>query len=219
METIKISQEELNVILYKHKKWLNDEENGERAILVFVDCSGLDFSYNDLSFISLNSCNLKGANLSNCNLTKANLFKANLIGADLTNTILKNAILEYTNLTNVKGSITTKDYMKKNFKFDKERNGYIVYKTFGSIYDPPKKWIIKENSIIEEDCNIDRRYDCGRGINCGNLDWIRNFNNKHKNLSIWKLLIKKEWLNGIIVPYITDGKIRCNKAQLLYIIE
>ena len=244
MEMEKISQEELNIILDKHKKCLNKEEGGKIADLFNKDCSDLDFSNNDLRYIWLVNCNLSNCNLSNCNLeyaylTETNLTETNLTETNLTNCNLKNVNLRDANLTktnltgsnlenadliyaklkNVKGSITTKDYMKNNFKFDKERNGYIVYKTFGSIYDPPKYWNIKENSIIEENCTMDRRYECGRGINCSNLDWVRNYNKKHKNLPIWKMLIKRKWLKGVVVPYITDGKIRCNKAQLLNIIE
>lgn len=53
-----MTQEELNVILDKHKKWLNDEEGGERA-------------------------NLNRATLFEANLCGANLREADLRGADL----------------------------------------------------------------------------------------------------------------------------------------
>ena len=194
----KISQEELNVILDKHQIWLNDDRTGKKADLHNTDCSGLDFSNNDLSCICLEGSNLSKANLSNCNLEYANL---------------KNANLTYT-----KGLITKKKYMKNNFEFDEERNGYIVYKTFGSIHESPDYWIIKENSIIEEDCNMNKKYDRGFGINCGTLEWVRDFN-EDDNLPIWKLLIKEEWLKGVIIPYVTGGNIRCKKAQLLNIVK
>ena len=117
--------------------------------------------------------------------------------------------------------------MNNNFEFDEEQDGYIVYKTFGSIHKSPEYWIIKENSIIKEKCDIDRRDACSYGINCGTLDWVRDYNTcksiililQKYNLPIWKLLIKKEWLNGVVVPYATDGKIRCNKTLLLNIVE
>ena len=48
-----MTQEELNIILDRHKKWLNDEEGGERA------------------------------NLSGADLSEATLIGATLIGADL----------------------------------------------------------------------------------------------------------------------------------------
>ena len=225
---IKTTQEKLNIILDKHKKWLNKEEGGEWADLSQKDCSGLDFSNNDLRCIYLELCNLTKANLVYCNLSNCNLQYTKLEGADLTNAILKYANLEYVDLENVKGLITTEEYMNKNFEFDEEQDGYIVYKTFGSIHKPPKKWIIKENSIIEENCNIDRTVDCSYGINCANLDWVKDYNIckdikflsvQKYNLPIWKLLIKKEWLNDVVIPYATDGKFRCKKALLLNIVE
>ena len=53
-----MTQEELQTILEKHEKWLNDVPGGERA-------------------------NLIGANLIGANLRGANLERANLIGANL----------------------------------------------------------------------------------------------------------------------------------------
>ena len=58
-----MTQEELQTILEKHKKWLNDVPGGERA--------------------NLKGANLKGANLEGANLKGANLEGANLEGANL----------------------------------------------------------------------------------------------------------------------------------------
>ena len=69
---------EINSVLDKHKKWLNDEEGGERANL-----SGADLSYANLSGADLSGADLSYANLSYANLSGANLSYANLSGADL----------------------------------------------------------------------------------------------------------------------------------------
>ena len=53
-----ISAEELKEILDKHKKWLNDEEDGERA---------------DLRYANLRYANLSNADLSSADLSKTNL--------------------------------------------------------------------------------------------------------------------------------------------------
>ena len=53
-----MTQKELKMILDRHRKWLNDEEGGERA-------------------------NLYRADLREANLNRANLREANLHGADL----------------------------------------------------------------------------------------------------------------------------------------
>ena len=68
-----MTQEELNMILDKHKKWLNDEEGGERANLNGADLRGAD----------LNGADLRGADLSGADLRKADPRKADLRGADL----------------------------------------------------------------------------------------------------------------------------------------
>lgn len=60
-----MNQEELNEILEKHKKWLNDEEDGERA---------------NLSRANLSGANLSGADLSGADLSSAKLSRANLEG-------------------------------------------------------------------------------------------------------------------------------------------
>lgn len=60
-----MTQEELNMILDKHRKWLNDEEGGERA------------------------------NLGGADLYEANLYEANLCGADLREANLHGANLDY----------------------------------------------------------------------------------------------------------------------------
>ena len=59
---------ELNKILEKHKKWLNGEDDGERANLYMADLSG---AY-------LREANLRGADLSG-----ADFYGADLRGADL----------------------------------------------------------------------------------------------------------------------------------------
>ena len=63
-----MTKEQLNEILEKHKKWLNDEPGGERANLRGAD---------------LFEANLFGANLRGADLFEANLLGANLRGADL----------------------------------------------------------------------------------------------------------------------------------------
>jgi len=58
MELKKITQEELNEILEKHKKWLNNEKGGKQA---------------NLSSADLRFANISGANLSSAYLERADL--------------------------------------------------------------------------------------------------------------------------------------------------
>ncbi len=80
-----MEREKLNEILEKHKKWLNNEEGGERANL----CNA------DLHNTILGGANLCGANLGGANLCSADLGGADLRSADLRGAILGGANLDY----------------------------------------------------------------------------------------------------------------------------
>ena len=89
----------LNEILEKHLKWLNDENGGERANLSRADLSRADLSRADLSRADLYGANLSGANLRGANLSGANLRGANLYGANLYGANLSRADLYGANLS------------------------------------------------------------------------------------------------------------------------
>ena len=63
-----MNREQLNDILENHKKWLDDEEDGERANLI-----GTDLIYTDLSHTDLSYANLRGTDLSYANLSGADI--------------------------------------------------------------------------------------------------------------------------------------------------
>ncbi|EHQ8606874.1 pentapeptide repeat-containing protein [Listeria monocytogenes] len=83
-----MKQEELDIILENHGKWLLNE-GGERANL-----SNIDLKNTNLRFANLRLAYLRGADLSNANLRGANLRFADLRGADL-----RFADLSYANLS------------------------------------------------------------------------------------------------------------------------
>ncbi len=78
-----MTQEELNVILDKHKKWLRNEEGGERANLSRANLSRANLREAHLGEADLSGADLRGANLSRANLREAHLGEADLSGADL----------------------------------------------------------------------------------------------------------------------------------------
>ena len=115
----------LKYVLESHKKWLWEEEGGERADLSGADLNGEDLRYANLRYADLSNVNLSGAdlryailsgadlryanlinadlsyvNLINVNLINANLSGANLSGANLINANLINADLRYAILIN-----------------------------------------------------------------------------------------------------------------------
>ena len=78
MKYKKITKEELDRLLRKHKLWLEDEEGGERLVLIGYDLSG-----SDLSGSNLYRSNLYRSNLSGSDLSRSDLYRSNLSGSDL----------------------------------------------------------------------------------------------------------------------------------------
>ena len=121
-----MTQEELQTILEKHKKWLNNVPGGkcanleganrkyanlEDADLEYANLAGANLGYAnlkdaDLASASLRGANLKDANLEGANLEGANLERAHLECADLRGANLEDADLEGANLAsaNLKGA-------------------------------------------------------------------------------------------------------------------
>ena len=90
-----MTKQELQEILDKHKKWLNNEDGGENA-----DLRGANLGGADLGGAYLRGANLGGAYLRGANLGGANLRGANLRGADLSNADLGGADLRGADLSN-----------------------------------------------------------------------------------------------------------------------
>ena len=170
--------------------------------------SGADLRRADLSGADLSGANLRGADQSGANLRRADLSGADLRGADL-----RGANLRRADLSGSQGLLDAINYMEANFERTDE--GYIVYKSFNSNYTAPDRWKIEPGEVIEEVANPDRTCECGCGINVSPLEWVKNDNYNQP----YKLLIRWEWLPGVVVPYNTDGKIRCSKAQILEAVE
>ncbi|MGX8701549.1 pentapeptide repeat-containing protein [Caproiciproducens sp.] len=203
-----LTGERLQGILDLHKKYLAGESGGQHADLSDADLSGADLSDADLS-----GANLSGADLSDADLSDADLSGANLSGADLSDADLSDANLSDANLSGAKGLLSSIGFIDAHF--ERTDKGYIAYKTFNSQYRAPDKWKIEPDSVIIENVNPNRTNDCGCGINVAPLDWVRRIHNG----DIWKVLIEWPWLAGVVVPYNTDGKIRCEKVRLLEVVK
>ena len=104
-----MTKKELKEILEKHRKWLSNEEGGERAdlsgtALIRANLSGADLNGADLGGADLSDANLSGADLNGADLNGAylggaNLSDANLKGADLSCADLSRANLSGTDLS------------------------------------------------------------------------------------------------------------------------
>ena len=88
-----MDNEKLKEILERHRKWLNDEDGGERADLREANLRGANLRGANLCEANLYGADLYGANLRGANLRGANLYGANLYGADLREANLREANL------------------------------------------------------------------------------------------------------------------------------
>ena len=73
-----MTSEEIKKVLELHKKWLNNEQGGERANLNEADLRWADLHRANLRWVNLSEADLRGANLN-----RADLRGAKLRGADL----------------------------------------------------------------------------------------------------------------------------------------
>ncbi|HAA8078779.1 TPA_asm: hypothetical protein GHE81_14110 [Listeria monocytogenes] len=92
-----MKQEELDIILENHGKWLFNE-GGDRA-----DLSNADLKNTNLRFANLRLADLRGADLSYANLRFANLSNADLSYANLSNVNLNWVNLNWVNWQHVEG--------------------------------------------------------------------------------------------------------------------
>jgi len=170
------------------------------ADLADVDLRGANLAYADLSEANLECANLRGACLS----------WSNLAGADLTNSNLTQTNLSGANLSGARGLLDPAQYLANTFEATDE--GYIVYKTFDWQYASPESWTIEPGSVITEVVNPDRCTECASGVNVATREWLAEH---APNCEIWRCLLAWRDLPSVVVPYNTDGKIRCGRVTLL----
>ncbi|CUM07736.1 pentapeptide repeat-containing protein [Listeria monocytogenes] len=92
-----MKQEELDIILENHGKWLFNE-GGDRADLSNADLKNTNLRFANLRLADLRGANLSYADLNGADLNGADLRGANLSYADLSYADLNGANLSYANL-------------------------------------------------------------------------------------------------------------------------
>ena len=101
-----MTREELQEILDKHKRWLNNEYGGEKANLRGVNLRYADLSSTDLRGVNLRYADLRSTDLRSADLRSADLRSTDLRSADLRSADLRGANLKYANLSyaNLRGA-------------------------------------------------------------------------------------------------------------------
>jgi len=179
-----------------------------------ADLSNANLSDADLRRADLRRANLSGANLRRANLSDADLRRANLSDADLRRANLSDADLSGANLSGAKALKNACDYLAT---FEQDELGLIVYKRFGNTeYPQPNGWVIGPGSFITENPNPDRGTLCGCGVNFGSLEWCQK---NYTSATLWKCRIRFIDLADVVVPFMTDGKARCHRLELLEVVE
>ena len=121
----------LQEILDKHKKWLNEEEGGERA-----DLRGADLRRSDLRGADLRCAELRGADLR---------------GADLSDADLRGADLDYSCLPLWCGSLTA--------NMDDRQVKQLLYHTLSIVkHSNNVSAILKEQLLTEQNLRIAKEF-------------------------------------------------------------
>ncbi|EEL3115064.1 pentapeptide repeat-containing protein [Listeria monocytogenes] len=108
-----MKQEELDIILENHGKWLRNE-GGEKADLSNADLKNTNLRFANLRLAYLRGANLRLAYLRGANLRFADLRGADLRGADLSNVNLSIADLNNANLSNA--DLSNANFSNANFR-------------------------------------------------------------------------------------------------------
>ena len=126
----------LQDILDKHKKWLNEEEGGERA---------------DLSDAYLRGAYLSGADLRGADLRRADLRRADLSDAYLSGADLRGADLDYSCLPLWCGSLTA--------NMDDRQVKQLLYHTLSIVkHSNNVSAILKEQLLTEQNLRIAKEF-------------------------------------------------------------
>ena len=119
-EMRRITNDELREILDKHRKWVNEEDSGERAYLCDADLRDANLRYVNLRGAYLRGADLSGTDLRGADLSHSELYCADFRNANLSHADLSHASLVDANLisANLKGANLTGAYLRNaNFKF------------------------------------------------------------------------------------------------------
>ena len=139
--------------------------------------------------------------------------RANLSGANLSGANLSGANLSETDLSGATGLLSQTEFMAG---FEADADGWIVYKRIGKTsYDAPGFWQMAPGEYLTEVCNANRTDDCGCGVNFATREWC---DREYPAATLWRCHIRWQDGPGIVVPYNTDGKARCERLELLEVI-
>ncbi len=133
---------------------------------------------------------------------------------DLISADLSSANLSEANLSGAKNFPNAQGFLQQ---FESDEKGVIVFKAIGQTdYPSPTTWKIAPGEFLTENVGPCPVNDCSCGINFGTLEYVKS---NYIESAIWKCRINWLDLAGVVVPYHTTGKARCNRLELLQKIQ
>ena len=156
---------------------------------------------------------LAGSGGTRADLSYANLSGANLSCSDLRDADLRGANLRGADLSGATGVVTAAKWL---LQMERDEFGFIVYRAEFGQYPHPESWKFAPGSILTETVNPDRCTECGCGVSAATLDWVKR---NHPDAVIWKCRIRFVDLADLVVPFGTDGKVRCARLELIEKVE
>lgn len=191
-----------------------------------TDLANTDFQFSSIKDSKIKMCKLSftkfsGTTCENIDFSGSRFFTADFGHSmfkkcDFTDVNFRDANVSNVDFSCTKGITSQIDYCKQNFEFTDE--GLIAYKVFNHFYPAPEDWKIEKGAVLTENVNYNKSAECGCGINVASREWIEEnirIDRRWETLTIWKVLIRWEWLMGVSVPFEASGKIRCEKVELV----
>lgn len=163
----------------------------------------------DMTEADLSLAKMSGADLRGVDLSQANLSSAFLNGALMDGCILRGATLGDVNLSGCSGLRLASDYLKRHF--ERSHDGYIAYQ----VVDSEIHQNLEPGKILTETVNPERTRMYGCGIHLASMEYIRKSGVK-PGTPVKRILIRWEWLPDVVVPYNTEGQIRCGKGRICW---
>lgn len=191
--------------------------NVDRADFTATNLEGTRIEDANLERAIFKDSILRGVSFRGSRLYGADFRNVDLSGADLSHALLAGANFSGANLSGVKGLPSSAEMMEKMFRRDGD--GWIVYKAVGDTpYDPRPEWQFHAGSFLTEVVDWDRASYCGCGVNFGSIGYIGNtFIDRSGSpfIKVWKCRI--HWVDAadIVIPFMSDGRGRCARLELL----
>jgi len=138
----KMTQQDLNLVVEKHKRFMIGQKNGQRACLKFTDLSGLNLQGVDLSHADFTGSNLTDSNMSNGIFVSSCFFACDIRNANLENTNFRRADFRgaYVAGANLTGADLDSADLREGKIMQRSEEGSLDNRTRGLHLEEERSW-------------------------------------------------------------------------------